>query len=87
MPTRVGRQRWMAGLRLCKIGVEVFQTERKLVAINAFRPTSKLHALQALDDKSEPLHLATRRCKLRIIIGHLRGKLAHQPMQCTDVDR
>ena len=75
------------GLRPRDIGVEIFQPESKLITIEPFRPTSKLHALQALDDKSEPLHLATRRSKLRIIIGHLRGKLAHQPMQCTDVDR
>jgi hypothetical protein len=49
-------------------------------AIEPFRPPSKLRALQALDDQPEPLHLDTRRSKLRVIIGHLRGKLAHQPV-------
>ena len=28
-----------------------------------------------------------RRSKLRIIVVYLRSKLAHQPMQCTDIDR
>jgi hypothetical protein len=58
-----------------------------LIAIEPFRPPSKLRALQALDDEPEPLHLGMRRSKLRVIIGHLCGKLAHQPMQCIDVDR
>jgi hypothetical protein len=76
----------MAGLRPCKIGVEVFQPERQLIAIEPFRPPSKLRALQALDYELEPLHLGTRRCKLRAIIGYLRGQLAHQTMQGIDVD-
>jgi hypothetical protein len=74
-------------LRPRDIGVEVFQPESKLIAIEPFRPRSKLRALQALDDQPEPLHLGTRRSKLRVIVGHLRGKLAHQPMQCIDIDR
>ena len=69
------------------IGVEVFQSQSKLIAIEPFGPPSKLRALQALDDQPEPLDLGTRRCKLRVIIGYLCGKLAHQPMQCTDIDR
>ena len=76
----VGYQRGMAGLRPCKIGVEVFQPERKLIAIEPFRPPSKLRALQALDNEPEPLHLGPRRCKPRTIIGYLRGQLAHQTM-------
>jgi len=24
---------------------------------------------------------------LSVIVGHLRGKFAHQPMQCIDIDR
>jgi hypothetical protein len=43
--------------------------------------------LQALDDEPEPLHLGTRRSKLRVIIDYLRGKLAHQPMQCINIGR
>jgi len=64
-------------LRPRDIGVEVFQPQSKLIAIEPFRPPSKLRALQALDDEPESLHLGARRRKLRIVIGHLRGKLAH----------
>ena len=55
--------------------------------IEPFRPPSKLRSLQALDDEPEPLHLGARRRKLRVVVDHLRGKLAHQPMQGIDIDR
>jgi hypothetical protein len=74
-------------LRPRDVGVEVFQSQSKLIAIEPFRPASELRALQALDDEPEPIHLGTRRSKSRVIIGHLGGELAHQPMQCIDIDR
>jgi hypothetical protein len=75
------------GLRPRDIGVEIFQPESKLITIEPFRPPTKLRPLQASDDEPQPFHLGTRRSQLRVIIGHLRGKLAHQPMQGIDIDR
>jgi len=77
----------MRCLRPRDIGVEVFESQSKLIGIEPFRTSSKLHALQAPDDEPKPLHLGTGRSKLRVIIGHSRGKLVHQPMQCIDIDR
>jgi hypothetical protein len=34
--------------------------------------------LQAQDDQPELIDLGTRRGKLRVIVGQLRGKLSHQ---------
>ena len=75
------------GLRPRNIGVEIFQPESKLITIEPFRSPSKLRSLQALDDEPQALHLGTRRSQLRVIIGDLRGKRAHQPMQGIDIDR
>ena len=69
------------------IGIEVFQPQSQLIAVEAFRSPSKLRPLQALDDEPEPLHLGTRHGKLPVVIDHLGGKLAHQPMQSIDIDR
>jgi hypothetical protein len=56
-------------LRPRDVGVEVFQSQSKLIAIEPFRPASELRALQALDDEPEPIHLGTRRSKSRVILG------------------
>src|ERR1051325_6282231 len=76
----------MVSLRPCKIGVEVFQSERKLVAVESFRSPPELRASQVLDDEPEALYLGTCRRKLRIITGCLRGQLAYQTMEGMDID-
>ena len=54
----------MVRLQAGNIGVEVFQSESKLVAIAPFRAPSKLRALEAPDDELEPLDLILRLGKL-----------------------
>jgi hypothetical protein len=53
----------------------------------SFRSSSKLPALQVLDDEAKPLYPSARCSKLCVIIGHLRGKLAHQSLQRIDLGR
>jgi hypothetical protein len=43
----------MARLQAGNIGVEVFQSESKLVAIDPFRPPSELRALETPNDELE----------------------------------
>jgi hypothetical protein len=50
----------MARLQAGYIGVEVFQSESKLVAIDPFRPPSKLGALEAPNDQLESVDLGLR---------------------------
>jgi hypothetical protein len=75
------------GLHPRNIGVEIFQPESKLITIEPFRPPTKLRPLQAPDDEPQPFHLGTHRSQLCVIIGDLRSKRAHQPMQGIDIDR
>jgi hypothetical protein len=46
------------------IGVEVFQSEGKLVAIDPFRAPSELRALEPSDDELESFNLGLRLGKL-----------------------
>ena len=50
----------MARLQAGNIGVDVFQSESKLVAIDPFRPPSKLGALEAPNDQLESVDLGLR---------------------------
>jgi hypothetical protein len=50
----------MAHLQAGDIGVEVFQTEGKLVAVDPFRAPSELRALEPSDDELESLDLSLR---------------------------
>src|SRR5262249_60050827 len=68
-------------------GVEVFQSESKLVAIDPFRAPSKLRALESPNDELEPLDLGLRLRKLGSIVRHLRGQVPHQLVQCIDIRR
>jgi hypothetical protein len=54
----------MARLQAGNIGVDVFQSESKLVAIDPFRPSSKLRALEPPNDELESLDLGLRLGKL-----------------------
>jgi len=54
----------MARLQAGNIGVEVFQSESKLVAIDPFRPSSELRALEPPNDELESLDLGLRLGKL-----------------------
>jgi hypothetical protein len=75
----------MGCLRTCKISVEVLQPERKLVAINPFRPSAELRPLQPLDDEPKPLNLDLCLRKLRLVSRHLCSQIAHQPVQRIDI--
>ena len=48
----------MACLKAGNIGVEVFQSESKLVSIGLFRPPTELHPLESPNDKLETLDLS-----------------------------
>ena len=54
----------MACLQAGNIGVEVFQSESKLVAINPFRALSELRALKPPNDELESVDLGLRLGKL-----------------------
>lgn len=54
----------MAYLQPSNIGVEVFQPESKLVAIDPFRAPSELSALEPPNDELESLDLSLRLRKL-----------------------
>ena len=54
----------MARLQARNIGVEVFQSESKLVAIDLFRAPSELRALEPPNDELESLDLGLRLGKL-----------------------
>src|SRR5262245_22597663 len=69
------------------IGVEVFQSESKLIAIDPFRAPSELRALEPPNDELESLDLGLRLRKLRLIVRHLRSQVAHQLVQRIDVRR
>ena len=50
----------MARLQAGNIGVEVFQSESELVAIDPFRARSKLRALEPPNEEPESLDLSLR---------------------------
>jgi hypothetical protein len=77
----------MACLQAGNIGVEVFQSESKLVAIDPLRAPSELRALESPDDELQSLDLRLRLRKLRSIVRHLRSQVAHQLVQRIDVRR
>src|SRR5258708_5369261 len=77
----------MACLQAGNIGVEVFQSESKLVAIDPFRAPSELRALESLNDELEPLDLGLRLGKLGSIPRRLRGKVTHKLVQLIDIRR
>ena len=54
----------MTCLQTGNIGVEVFQSESKLVAIDPFRSRSELRALEPPNDKLESIDLSLRLGKL-----------------------
>ena len=83
----VGRCCRMVRLQAGNIGVEVFQSESKLVAIDLFRAPSKLCALQSPNDELEPLDLGLRLGKLGSIVRHLRSQVPHQLVQRIDIRR
>ena len=78
---------WVARLQAGHIGVEVFQSESKLVPINPFRSPSKLRALEPPNDELEFLDRGLRLGKLGSIVRHLRGQVPHQLVQRIDVRR
>ena len=69
------------------IGVEVFQSESKLVAIDPFGAPSELRALEPPDDELESLDLGSRLGKLGSIVRHLRSEVTHQVVQRINVRR
>src|SRR5262249_31083374 len=77
----------MVRLQAGNIGVEVFQSESKLVAIDPFRAPSKLRTLESPNDELEPLDLGLRLSKLGSIVRHLRGQVPHQLVQRIDIRR
>ena len=74
-------------LRACNVGVEIFQPESKLVAIDPFRPSSELRPLEPRNDEPESLDLSLHPGKLCLIAGHLHSQITHQPVQRIDVRR
>ena len=54
----------LARLQARDIGVEVFQSQGKLVAIDPFRAPSELRALEPSDDELESFDLGLRLGKL-----------------------
>jgi hypothetical protein len=83
----VRRCRWMACLQAGNIGVEVFQSESKLVSIDLFRPPSELHALEPPNDELESLDLSQRLGKLGSVAGILRSQVTHQSVQRISIAR
>jgi hypothetical protein len=79
----VGRSR--RRLRPRDVGVEILKSERKLVAVEPFRSSTELRALQAFNDEPETLDLGPYLRKLGSITHRLRDQLAHQPMQRIDI--
>src|SRR5215475_12914890 len=81
------RSRRVICLRPCHVGVEVFQTEGKLIAVDPFRASSELQPLEPLNDEPKSLDLRPRLGELRLIARHLRSQVTHQLMQRIDVRR
>ena len=77
----------MARLQARNIGVEVFQSESKLVAIDPFRAPSELRALEPSNDELESLDLGLRLDKLGSVVRHLRSQVTHQLVQRIDIRR
>ena len=77
----------MTSLRPRDIGVEIFQSERKLAVIDAFRTSSELRSLQLSNNQPEALDLGLCLGKFRSIRRDLRGQVMHQPMQRIDIRR
>ena len=77
----------MACSQAGNIGVEVFQSESKLVAIDPFRAPSELRALEPPNDELESLDLGLRLGKLGSIVRHSRGQVTHQLVQRIDIRR
>ena len=73
----VRRRGRMARLQARNIGVEVFQSEGKLVAIDPLRASSELRALQPLNDEPKSLDLRPRLDELRLIPRQLRSQVTH----------
>jgi hypothetical protein len=69
------------------IGLDVFEPEGQLIAIDTLRAPPELMALKPLNDETEPLDLGLRLNELGAIAILLRGQLAYQPMQRIDVIR
>jgi len=73
-----------ASFRSRDVGVEIFQTELELIAVEAFGTAPEAAALQRLDDLPEPIDLG-------LCLGPLtverRRQLADHPMQRRDVIR
>lgn len=77
-----GRNR-KAGFDARKIGVDIFETELQLVAIEPFCPPAELAALQLLDDEVKPCDLGIRLAQT----GTLGCERAHQLLQCLHIVR
>ena len=77
----------MARLQAGDIGVEVFQPESKLIAIEPFRAPSELRALEPPNDELEPLDLGLRLGKLGSIVRYLRSQITHPLVQRLDIRR
>jgi hypothetical protein len=78
--------RRMTGLDMRNIGVEIFQAEGKLIAVDPFGTPPELHSLQPRNDKPEFVDLGLRPGKLGTFPGHLRGQVTYQGVQRTDID-
>ena|SRR2546428_1970493 len=77
----------MARLQAGNIGVEIFQSESKLVAIHPFRAPSELRALEPPNDELKSLDLGLRLSKFGSIACDSRGQVAHQLVQRIDIRR
>ena len=77
----------MTHLCPCDVGVEIFQSERKLAIIDAFRTPAELRSLKLSNDEPEAFDLGLRLGEFRSIHGDLRGQVMHQPMQSIDIRR
>ena len=81
--TGIGCRKRKAGFDVRKIGVDIFEAELQLVAIELFCPPAELAALQLLDDEVKPFDLGIRVAQT----GTLSCERAHQLLQCLHIVR
>ena len=74
-------------LRPGDVGIEIFERQCELIAIDTLRSPPELMALKPLNDDAEFLDLNPRPSKLSSLAVPLCGQLAHQTTQGIDVIR
>src|SRR5262249_51789579 len=70
----VRNDRWTALPDVADIAVDILQTERQLVGVDALGTAPELHSLKLFDDRLEALDLA-------VFVPNRRGDIAHQALQ------